>query len=98
MVHANYSNASNSADKCIRRVSTLFEQVGPNATADLALGRDRTEMSRFQCWWCSILWTRDWASKDSLKRAEPGEKLIRTGRHDGSDGAQLASKRTAEGV
>ena len=66
MVHSNYSDTSDSTDECVRRITALFEQIGPNATANLALGRDSAEMPWFQRWRCSILRIGNWASRDSL--------------------------------
>jgi hypothetical protein len=81
MIHSNDPDTSDCSDERICSISTLLQQIGSDATADVAFRRDSTKVPRLQCGRSSILRLRNWAAEDSLQRQKSSETLIQTGRH-----------------
>lgn len=82
------------ADTCYRSnhgicgIPSLLQQLGPNVTANVALGCDSTQMTWLQCRRCSILRASDWITKDGLQRQDSREGLVQAGRHGGREGVE----------
>jgi hypothetical protein len=78
MVHSNHTHTSHGSNHGICCIPALLQQVGPNATANVALRGDGAQVTWLERRRSSILRTRN----GSLQRQEPCESLDQAGRHD----------------